>query len=254
MATGVYPARRICVVATIIMYLCACKFAALHELVLPLAACAVMVWFLIMRRQPASISEVSSSFMGIFYVGYMPSFWVRLRSLSNLPIRTIGVPAFLSALPADIWTQGAVIKWWVCFSIVCSDVAAYFAGKKFGMHHLSSLGRGAAGKTSPNKTIEGASAGILASTALSLLGAKAMQWPLWAITGPAFGVLLGLTAVVGDLTASMFKRDAGLKDYGDLLPGHGGVLDRFDSYILTGPLVYFFMSYILPLVAKAATG
>jgi phosphatidate cytidylyltransferase len=287
-ATGVYPARRIGIVTTTATYLCACYAPHLHEQVLPLAATAIMVWFLAMRPKPGTIGEISSSFMGIFYVGYLPSFWVRLRTISEgLPVVAVTAPKAMASLglPADLVTQGALVKWWICFTIVCSDVGAYFGGKARGRTPLSAIGRGAAGQTSPNKTVEGALSGFLASGLVSMVGARFMKWPKWPLTGLAFGMVLGLVAFIGDLTASMFKRDAGLKvrfspvslsfslflslplsarssspcstlctsrkccqDFGNLFPGHGGVLDRFDSYIFTGPFVYFTMRYLLPRV------
>ncbi len=68
------------------------------------------------------------------------------------------------------------------------------------------------------------------------------------ITGPVYGLMLGSLGLVGDLTASVMKRDAGVKDTGSLLPGHGGLLDRFDSYILSAPVAYLFVRDLLPWV------
>jgi phosphatidate cytidylyltransferase len=110
----------------------------------------------------------------------------------------------------------------------------------------------AAGAASPNKTVEGAVGGFLSCALCMTFGAYAMSWPVWHVTGPLYGLLLGVMGFLGDLTESMFKRDAGLKDTGTLLPGHGGLLDRIDSYLLTAPVAFFFCRYVLPLFAKAS--
>jgi phosphatidate cytidylyltransferase len=80
-----------------------------------------------------------------------------------------------------------------------------------------------------------------------MIGANLMKWPLWPFTGAAYGIILAIIALVGDLTASMMKRDAGMKDSGNLLPGHGGLLDRIDSYMFTAPAAFFFCQNVLPI-------
>jgi len=258
-ATGVYPARRISIVSSACLYFSAAFYPHLHELVLPLTSIWVMMWFLIMRMKYASIAEISTSFLGIFYAGYLPSFWVRLRRLGS----DVGSEAIMAKLPflvgmgswlpswfpkvdlsRDMWTTGAVVTWWTYLSIVFADVGAYAVGRLFGRTPLSRISP-AAGSASPNKTVEGLLGGAAFACLTSLLGAWVMQWPHWKLTGLAYGLMLTLIALLGDLTASMFKRDAGLKDSGNLLPGHGGLLDRVDSYIFTAVPSYIFVRYFL---------
>jgi phosphatidate cytidylyltransferase len=126
-----------------------------------------------------------------------------------------------------------------------ADSGGIFAGKLIGRrHHIPRL--------SPKKTVEGTIAGLLtggASWALTALlfregllvtGGWLTQLPLPAVLGTLFagGVIASAAGMIGDLTFSLFKRQAGVKDYGRLLPGHGGVLDRFDAFIFVAPLVY----------------
>lgn len=73
-----------------------------------------------------------------------------------------------------------------------------------------------------------------------------MQWPYWYLTGPLHGISLAFLGLVGDLTASMLKRDSGLKDFGDLLPEHGGIMDRVDSFIFTAPYSWIVCQFIIP--------
>lgn len=142
---GVVPARRISFVSTMFMYVIACILPKYHELVMPLGGLAVMSWLLLMRKAPAKISEVSTTIHGMFYIGYIPSYWIRLSILDNLlPIRPHITflaerwPSFLSFFPSPLkWTQGSIIIWWTFLTIVCADVGAFAAGKLFGRTKLS---------------------------------------------------------------------------------------------------------------------
>lgn len=133
-----------------------------------------------------------------------------------------GPSSIISAVPIwfnpDVFTQGAIVTWWTMISIASSDVGAYFTGKNFGKTKLSDW----IGITiSPNKTKEGFLGGVALCSAFTLTGARLMQWPLWYVTGAIYGIMLGSLGLLGDLTVSLFKRDAGVKDTGNLLPGHG---------------------------------
>lgn len=100
----------------------------------------------------------------------------------------------------------------------------------------------AAGAASPNKTVEGAIGGAAAAAICGAIGAKIMGLKNWMQFGIIYGILLAFFGLVGDLTASFIKREAKMKDSGTIFPGHGGLLDRMDSYILNAPIVYLLCS------------
>jgi len=119
--------------------------------------------------------------------------------------------------------------------VVAADVGAYFAGRAFGKHKL-------APRVSPGKTWEGVAGGLAGASLLALAGALWFELPL-----PRFVllcVLVVMISVVGDLAESLFKRHAGVKDSGSILPGHGGILDRIDSLTAAGPCFVLGMDYL----------
>lgn len=124
----------------------------------------------------------------------------------------------------------------VFFVIMATDIGAYFFGKKFGKKQLSP-------EVSPKKTVVGAVAGsvcaILTSLVLGFFFKLSFSQAFWA------GAIITFFAQVGDLSESLLKRDAGVKDSGNSLPGHGGFLDRADSYLLAAPVSYFFFKYVV---------
>lgn len=249
-ATGVAPAKKIGILSSILCYVVAAMLPQYHELVMPLSVTMLMLWLLIFKKTSSTISEISTSLLGMFYIGYLPSFWVRLRSLNAM--KSVRLPFFLRDKifvtgHSDLFTLGAIITWWTWTSIVCNDVGAYFIGKKFGKNKLSEISS-AAGAASPNKTIQGALGGFASCMLFSTIGAYLMSWPYWAFTGASYGLFISSLALVGDLTASMMKRDAKFKDSGSILPGHGGLLDRIDSYMFTAPAAFYFFTVVLPYV------
>jgi CDP-diglyceride synthetase len=252
-STGVYPARRISIVGACSMYLTALFTPNLHQICLPMFGLWSMVWFLTMKRSVTTIPEIATTFTGMFYLGYVPSFWVRIRLLDSVareptqlaplaaPVLDWIATVFGTRLPVKVTqaihlpiTTGAVFIFWTWLCLAFSDVGAYFVGRKFGRTKLGVLAP-AAGATSPNKSVEGVLGGCAVSAVLSVLGAWVMKWPCFVLTGAAHGVALGILGLIGDLTASMLKRDAGLKDFGDLIPEHGGIMDRVDSFVWAAP-------------------
>jgi phosphatidate cytidylyltransferase len=123
--------------------------------------------------------------------------------------------------------NGRALLLFMIVLIVAADVGAYFGGRQFGRSKL-------APRVSPGKTWEGFAVGMLAATAVSATGAYFFGGGV--LPWLALGVMVALVSVIGDLTESMFKRRAGLKDSSGLLPGHGGVLDRVDSVTAAAPV------------------
>jgi phosphatidate cytidylyltransferase len=139
-------------------------------------------------------------------------------------------PAFVALARLQISTHGysgPLIVLWLILMVCAADIGAYFAGRAFGRRKL-------APRVSPGKTIEGAVGGLLLVAAVAGSGAVYFGLPTLAVI--AFGIGVGIFSIVGDLTESMFKRAAALKDSGTLLPGHGGLLDRIDSVTAAAPL------------------
>lgn len=117
-----------------------------------------------------------------------------------------------------------------------TDIFAYLVGKQFGKHKLIP-------KVSPNKTVEGSLGGIAASVVFSVLFGIAFNLQIGVLV---FVALIGsVVAQLGDLIASSIKRYVGIKDFGKIIPGHGGVLDRFDSVLLVSPYVYLVLFYFI---------
>ncbi len=130
--------------------------------------------------------------------------------------------------------------WLVFITAFGTDIMAYFGGYFLGRHKLTP-------ELSPKKTIEGAVSGVVGSAVLSAIFAVFFM-KQHVIHCAVLGIIASGVAQLGDLTASSFKRKMGIKDYGNLIPGHGGIMDRFDSVIFTAPFIYYFGKIIIGLV------
>lgn len=164
--------------------------------------------------------QTAASFFGIVYVSVMLSYIYQTRTLPN----------------------GQFVVWLVFLCSWGCDTCAYCVGMLIGKHKMSPV-------LSPKKSIEGAVGGVLGAAALGALYALAVQKHLQ-MEQPVsvFAVICAagaLISMVGDLAASAVKRNHGIKDYGTLIPGHGGILDRFDSVIFTAPVIYFLASALM---------
>jgi phosphatidate cytidylyltransferase len=236
-AKGMLPAVKTTMILSQIVMLGSHGHPGLADALLPVSG-TLICFYLLSRPNLATIADLSASVMGLFYTGYLPSFWVRLRDLgqsavSNLPLDGFWIVG-AKTVPSGLWLT------LLAFGCICSaDIVAYVMGRMVGKTPLSGI--------SPKKTWEGAFFGTLGSILVAIVGAKLMGWGLFWLTGMGFGLMIGVVSLLGDLTESLMKRDAGVKDSGDLIPGHGGILDRTDSYLFTAPLVYYFVTLLLPL-------
>ncbi|NJK50144.1 phosphatidate cytidylyltransferase [Candidatus Gracilibacteria bacterium] len=248
-AKGIVPAGKTTLVLSQLLLVIAAIAPNLTDAAFPLTG-GLICFYLLFQPKLATIADISTSILGLFYGGYLPSYWIRLRvgfHPTSMPvsIASSDLPA-LGFLP-ESWTHPklfppALIVTCVAFGcIIAADITAYIMGKWLGRTQLSHI--------SPKKTVEGTIFGVLGSIAIAEIGAWYLEWPYWQITGLILGILIGIVSLLGDLTESMMKRDAGVKDSGQLIPGHGGILDRTDSYVFTAPVVYYFVTLLLPLLS-----
>lgn len=160
--------------------------------------------------------NASANLFGVVYIGFMFAYILLLRFI-----------------PGENY-------FYVLFTILvtwANDSAAYFIGINFGKHKLSP-------KISPKKSIEGSLGGLAGGILLAVIMAVIYKKNPWMMM--LLGVIVVIAGQFGDLFESVLKRNAGVKDSGTFLPGHGGVLDRFDSLLLAAPVVYYIAIYILP--------
>lgn len=167
------------------------------------------------------------SVAGVFYIGLSFTHLVMLRFMG-------GEAVILTCL--GDFQLGCAFLWIALIGTWASDTFAYFAGFAFGKHKLCE-------KISPKKTIEGFLGGLIGTTAsVAALGVFfGLDLSLMAV----LGFFICIVATLGDLVESVIKRYTGIKDSGNIIPGHGGILDRFDSVLYTAPFVYYFMIIVL---------
>ncbi len=252
-AKAIIPASKITITVSLALLIVSQLRMDLADAVIPLAG-TFICFYLLFQTRIATIADISASILGLFYVGYLPSFWIRIRAIGEgvafqVSDRLQQFDFFnqlrsleqLSYLKINFHVSYGCIYVLMAFCCIwASDVGAYIFGKFLGRTRLSDI--------SPKKTVEGAIAGLLCCCATAILWAFSLGWKEWGLLGLVLGLLIGVSGLLGDLTESMMKRDAGVKDSGQIMPGHGGILDRADSYIFTAPLVYYFITLVMPLV------
>jgi len=198
------------------LVLAMCGLLARYEgVLLAITMLAVLAWSMWGERQGYLVRS-AATLLAVLYVGKLLSYFIAIR-------REPGAGAILTVM--------------VIFLVACTDIFAMLIGKRFGRTKLTSI--------SPAKTIEGACGGMAASAIIGVLFAVLCPDTHLAVWQGAFvGIFTSVAAQIGDLVESALKRDALVKDTGTALMGHGGVLDRFDSYLFGG-IAFYAALYLL---------
>lgn len=204
-------------------------YATLTPFLLTSAVILSLIWLLLRRQKEGAFIGWVWTIGGILYIGWLLSYFVALRGGYH--------PLSITETTGRNWVFLAL------FTTFTSDTAAFFVGRALGKHHL-------APRISPGKTWEGAIAGVFGAIILSLFFTLPK---LFSVSNPLYlqdfsywqaiplGLLVSVFGQLGDLVESLLKRNMGVKDSGTLIPGHGGILDRIDSVIFAGVVVYYYV-------------
>lgn len=189
------------------------------------------------EKPPATIADIASTILGFIYVGWMPSHLILLRNLA---------PEGQAYMSNPLQQPGLAYVWVSLFIIWATDVFAYYVGKKFGKNLLIP-------EISPKKTVEGALGGLLSAIFWATVVVYVadhycfpnapFEFKLW--QAPLMGLFVSAASQLGDLCESLLKRDAGMKDSSNLIPGHGGFLDRGDSLLFGAPISYYWIKMVV---------
>ena len=209
--------------SAIVYYICIYFKWEQYEMLVLVAALMIIMAIYVIAFPKYNTEDALMVFVGIVYVAVMLSYIYKIRILEN----------------------GIYIVWLVFISSWGNDTCAYFIGVFFGKHKM-------APKLSPKKSIEGAIGGVVGAAAIGVLYGYVVSGSLTIVKYPIITFAIAsaagaLLAIVGDLAASAIKRNHDVKDYGKLIPGHGGILDRYDSVIFTAPVVYWVVKFIISL-------
>lgn len=178
-----------------------------------------------MLRNYGNVSaNIGTTLIGVLYIPFFLGLLMYTKNYFDLVLPQVRIAGFK-------FIMILLISIWMC------DTFAYMFGMLFGRHKLYE-------KVSPNKTIEGAMAGLLGAVMVLSIVKILQILPISWLSAIFIGLTIGLLGQTGDLVESWFKRDAGVKDSSGILPGHGGMLDRFDSLIFLSPAM-FILAYIL---------
>ncbi len=195
-------------------------------IVLTVVLGVVFIERLIRHDRENFVTGVGITMIGVLYTGWLLGYFILLRNSTY-------------AAGGDAMTGAGRQLVYLVLALTWSyDSIAYFAGSSVGRHRLFS-------RVSPSKTTEGTIAGLVACVAAALISRATFATFLSVGHALVLGILVGVAAQAGDLIESMIKRSTGTKDSSNVIPGHGGILDRFDSLLFSGPALYFYIRLML---------
>ena len=210
--------------------LAAMWYAAWQKPELLALACPLIVLVMLLEsvlmRSSTSIMDALASGAGLIYIGFPFTCLLQLRGM---------LPETVFSTEISSFTFGCAFVWIMFIGTWASDTFAYFTGTAIGRHKLCP-------SISPNKTIEGFMGSVIGTTAVVVGLGYYLNLPLQEMA--VLGLLIAIFATLGDLVESVAKRYVGIKDSGNIIPGHGGVWDRFDSVLFTAPLVFYFVQFV----------
>lgn len=233
-------ASRITVWSTGLMLWFAALINRLHW-ILPILTLGLCFSFIrhLFRAKPRAMVDIGATLVAIIYLGFLPPHLQLIRHL-NVWTPWMAVDTQMALSQARILGQavepGFLFLIWVCLIIASSDVFAYYGGRYLGKTPLYP-------SISPKKTQEGAFIGLIAGVFAGWSFGSVLSVPWYHCV--ILSVLLVINGQLGDLVESMIKRDAGLKDSGTMLSGHGGVLDRLDSYLFSGVVAFYYIYWLV---------
>ena len=220
---GLHPWTRFGVAASLAWCVWVYEFGS-ASLLFPLAGLVLCLLVLALGRGDTGgfrLGDAGATLMGVLYVGFLGSFALLVRNFSKAEMSEGGAAALAVLILIGIWA---------------ADIAAYFCGRFLGRRHPFP-------HLSPGKTGAGFVGGLAGALVTVPAGVQAFGL-LCFWEGLGLGLVVGGGALLGDLVESMVKRDAEVKDASGIIPGHGGVLDRFDSFLSVYPLVYLYLSLL----------
>lgn len=225
---GFYPSLKIILVSNALLGMLS-YFNRFDLIPIAFTICSIssFLWVLFRGRQPY-IANVATTILGFVYGGWFP--------LHLLFLRGLNAENSQGFLKLNIQNDGLGYVVFLFVVILFTDTGCYYFGKKFGKHKLSPT-------VSPQKTVEGSIGGALCALIGALVVGYFIHLEIYqSLIG---GVLCTIFAQLGDLSESLIKRDAGVKDSGNILPGHGGILDRTDSYVFSIPVMFYYFKYFV---------